>query len=492
LIFSNACYSATEDKPGLPDCDYQKKSYSIAAAFLFSGVRHYIGAIRKVEDSASLFFAKEFYHSLISGESVGKSLRLGRIKLIKEYGITSMHWANYLLYGDPAFSMFKIKHKALPARNKYILKWLKRWSVFLTAITVLVLISGFLYFWLPTVNPSSYYLYLKSKKLFNRGENIEVINIGNKLIKADPDFPNMYILLANAYYRLGDKENALKNYFDYALLSEKRGDFNQLAGSYAEIGWFYQLEGEYTKAYDFYNRAIEIARKNKDKLNEAVALRKLAVWHIDRKEYDAALSLLTKSSEINRERQSVYAHRYNLACDYFDIGLLFANQNDFATAEEFYKKSKIIFEKLSLKYELSDYYFNLGELYVFEKQFNKALSAYLAGLKIDQVQGNRVNLASDYNMIGELYIEMDRLIDAQLALEQSVTISRQLNSRSDLALAYRNLGLLFKKQGKKSKAKEYLRLAQEIYGQIDPIAYKEVKSEILGFDEPKSADLTNK
>ena len=79
-----------------------------------------------------------------------------------------------------------------------------------------------------------------------------------------------------------------------------------------------------------------------------MALRKLAVWHIDMQEYDFALELLTKSSEINRQRQHLYEHRYNLACDYFDIGW-FSEKGDFKSAEEFYRRSKVLFEKIALK-----------------------------------------------------------------------------------------------------------------------------------------------
>jgi CHAT domain-containing protein len=108
LVFSNACHSA-QVTPGLIDSEYQRANYGMASAFLFAGVRHYIGSIRKIEDNASLVFAREFYAQLISGVSVGESLRISKLKLVKEYGLASLHWVNYLLYGDPGFVFFKIQ-----------------------------------------------------------------------------------------------------------------------------------------------------------------------------------------------------------------------------------------------------------------------------------------------------------------------------------------------------------------------------------------------
>ena len=490
LVFSNACHSAQSQLPGLIDMDYQKKYYSLAAAFLFSGVRHYIGSLRKIEDSASLVFAKEFYQHLINAKSVGESLRLSRIKLVKDYGIISLHWTNYLLYGDPGFVLFKPKVKALRPKHKINLKTGKRWLAGFLILAILLGLCSYLYMFLPTVNPNAYRLFLKSKSLFAQGDNQQVIQLASRIIKKDPDFKDIYPLLADTYLRLGDKENALKYYFDYTLLAEKKGDFKRLSGGYIEIGWLYQLQGDYPKAADFYNKALGLARKNNDRLHEAVALRKLAVWHIDKKEYDLALGFLTKSSEINRQRQHLFDYRYNLACDYFDIGLVFANKDDFIAAEEFYRKSQAIFEKLKIKQGLSDYYFNLGELALFEKQYQKAKDYYLTGLRIDQAQGNKFNLASDYNMVGELYLEMDKIPEALLALEQAVGLSKQIQTQPDLAAAYHNLGLLYKKWGKKNRAKEYLRLAQEIYSAIDPLAYQEVKNEILSLDSQNLPSLT--
>ncbi len=239
------------------------------------------------------------------------------------------------------------------------------------------------------------------------------------------------------------------------------------------------MAGKYAQAHQFYDKAINLSRQLKDKLNEAVALRKLAVWHIDKKNFESALELLTKSVAINLGAGGNFEHRRNLACDYFDIGLVFANKNDYTAAKEFYEKSRKIFEGLKLENELSDCYFNLGEISLFEKQYQKALDYYLTGLKIDQGQNNKVNLVSDYNMIGELYLEMDDLTQAESHFKQSAALAGEINSRPDLANAHYNLGLLYKKRGRKNMAREHWRKAQEIYRSVDPDKYQEIRGQLL-------------
>ena len=487
LVFSNACYSAKMN-PDLIEHDYQEKNYSLASAFIFSGVRHYIGTIRKIEDPISLVFAKEFYGQLIAGKPVGRSMRLARLKLIQEYGATSIPWASYLLYGDPAFTLFQEKIK--PHRNtitSILFKYKKAVILSALAAVFISLIGIYLYMWLPSLNPSSYYLFLKSRRLFLAGKNEEVIPLASGLIRKDPGFLAVYSLLADTYRRWGDKENALKYYFEYLLHAQKKRDAKEIAAAYIGIGWTYHLFGEYEKAGEFYQQAITLSKVTGDKLNEAGALEKLAVWYIDKKDDDKALELLTRAAEINRPKQNIYSYKYNLACDYFDMGLVFTNKDDFATAKEFYGKSQLLFEQLKLGYELSDCYYNLGEIHVFEKEYQKALDYYLKGLKLDEEQGNRMGLASDYLMIGELYIKMDALKEAENFLNRAVSLSKEINLKWELADAYYDLGLLYKKIGRKNRVREYWRQAQEIYSQIDPASYESIKKELLALSPLESA-----
>jgi len=478
LVFSNACHSA-KVKTDLMDADCQEKNYSLASAFIFSGVRHYVGAIWKIEDSISLKFAREFYTQLIRGNSVGECVRLSRLKSIEEYGLTAISWASYILYGNPNFILFRQESKPQILRFKRDVSLYKKRIIKFVLAGFIAPICIYLYTWLPTLNPGIYLAFLKSHKLYLAGRNEEAILLGSSLIKKDPLFLLTYPLLANTYQRIGDKEKALRYYFEYALYSEKKNHKKDLSCAYIGIGWIYHGQGEYSKAFDFYNKAVTLSRENKDKLNEACALRKLAVWYMDKENYDKALELLMRSSEINRERQNIYEHRYNLACDYFDTGLLFTNKDDFNTAKEFYAKSLRIFKKLKLKNELSDYYFNLGEICVFEKQYHKALDYYMQGFRIDEAQGNKPSIASDYNMLGELHLEMDNFETAERFFNQTILASQQISVPLELASAYYNLGILYKKRHQRDKAREYLVQAQEIYIRIDTPDCEKVKKELL-------------
>lgn len=479
LVFSNSCCSAKTAAQPIGQ-DYQEKAYSLAAAFLFAGVKLYIGAIWKIEDPTSFIFAREFYARLIKGEPVGQCVRLARLRLIRECGLTNIHWASYLLYGDPAFFPFgfRQKQKALPFVFKKKPGFYRQ-----AALKASLLLSAFsvgiwLFLWLPNLNPSTRLLFAKSQRLSAAGMNQEAVLACSQILQRDPAFLSAYPLLAEACQRLGRREEALRYYFAYALQSQKKHAYSKLADAYIRLGWMYQQSGDYPRAFVFYGKAIDTSNKRGDKLHEAVGLRKLAVWYIDKENYDKALELLTKSSEINRERSRNREHRYNLACDYFDIGLVFSDKDDLKAAKEFYGKSQALFERMKLKNELSDYYFNLGEICLSENDYQKALDCYKKGLAIDEAQGNRPNIAGDYNMLGELYAQTGNVDEAEKFFRRSVLLCQEINASLELASAYLNLGSLYKQGGEKDKAIEYLSRAQAIYRKVDTPDFQRVSREI--------------
>ncbi|MDD5255354.1 MAG: CHAT domain-containing protein [Candidatus Omnitrophica bacterium] len=476
LVFSNACFSARHSASAVDETS-QRKTYNLASSFLFAGVRHYIGSIWRIEDAPAEVFAGEFYARLVAGESIGGSVRGARLRVIKECGHACIAWAGYALYGDPACRFFEQK-KSRPAMGFHLWK-AGRKKVLAAALAAAAAASFLLFASVRASNPGPGALFSAAQRQFNRGQNQDAITLCEDTLRRDPGFLKARLLMGDAYQRQGMRREALKAYFDYALLSEKQGDLRRLAAAYIAIGWTYSQLGQYEKAFEFYNKAVDKSRENKDKLNEAIALRKLALWNMERGNNEQALELLTKSSEINREFSFRREHRYNLACDYFDLGLFFINKDDLDAARQFYAKSRDLFRRLKLKAELSDFYFNLGEIYGFEKQYQKAMDCYLRGLAIDRAQGNMPNIASDYNMLGELCMETKDIRGALGYFEQALAVCRRIEAPLELASVYCNLASVYRANNQVSKARESLRLAQEIYYPIDTLRYQELRSEII-------------
>jgi len=477
LVFSNACESA-KIYFSAPDYNYQKNTHSLASAFLFSATRHYIGLIWKVEDRVSLVFAETFYLYLFNGHSVGSSLRQARLELLKKFGDKTIYWSNYLLYGDPSFIIFR----QYPRKNRIVFcqkerpRLKKIFSMGFAGGVVLVLIIMGLRF-LPSLNPSAYWNYLRARTLFFQGKNMQAVKLIEGIVKKEPFFLAAYPILADAYSRQGKLEEALHTYILYSRNSERSRNFKHLASAYTAVGWHYQNLGYYKKAFDFYQHALKVCEKYKDKYNEALVLRKIGVWYLDNFQYDKALELFLKSSEINREHTHSPSFRYNLACDYFDIGLVFENKDDYVSAEKFYRKSLKIFSQLKIKSELSDYYFNLGEISRFKKEFHKATQFYLKGLALDEKQENFFSLATDYDMLGELYLDMGENNQAEKYFLKAIALAERIHLLPALASACYNIGNLYM-QIDEEKASRYLKKAKEIYLMLELPQDDKIKREL--------------
>jgi CHAT domain-containing protein/lipopolysaccharide biosynthesis regulator YciM len=479
IIFTNACQSA-KTGDSLIDTKRQRYIYSLAYNFLLSGVRHYIGTAWKLEDDFGLRFALEFYTQIAGNKSIGEALRLSRINLIEKCGYNTIAWASYILYGDPAFILFKSQIKAtVPLSFKRPLCNNKRIISFCLVIFIAIFASILSFSnILPTINPSAYIALSQANRSFLRGDNTKVIDLARNIVKKDSLFLPAYKMLGDIYFRLGNMSDALRYYFDYLRFSEIKNDNKHLACAYLKIAWCYHMKGDYPKAADFYQRAIELSHKNRDRLNEADALGRLGVWNIDKGNHEKAFSLLMQSSAINQQRQHNPEYKFNLACDYFNIAYLFTEKKDYTVAREFYEKSFAVFKALKATPELSDYYFNMGEIALFEGKYQEALDSYNKGLAIDRKINHCFNLSSDYQMMGELYAEMDRFAEAENYFKESIALCKQITNLPVLASVYYDLGILYRQNGYKDKAKEFLCLAEELYRQIDIPEYQKVKQEL--------------
>jgi pimeloyl-ACP methyl ester carboxylesterase len=108
LVFFNACEAGrlrrgaktAKINPTMTTADRVQRGASFAEAFLRGGVANYVGTYWPVGDAAALTFAETFYPQLLAGKPLGGALIAGRNK-VRELG--SADWADYILYGDPAF-----------------------------------------------------------------------------------------------------------------------------------------------------------------------------------------------------------------------------------------------------------------------------------------------------------------------------------------------------------------------------------------------------
>ena len=81
-------------------------TYGTSCSLLFSGIQNVITDCWPNRDTRDSTFAESFYTSLLTGATVGESLRQAREDLIARHGAGGASWARHCLYGDPQLAPF--------------------------------------------------------------------------------------------------------------------------------------------------------------------------------------------------------------------------------------------------------------------------------------------------------------------------------------------------------------------------------------------------
>ncbi len=208
------------------------------------------------------------------------------------------------------------------------------------------------------------------------------------------------------------------------------------ANSYYILGNTKQACGKLDDARPFFEKALQIRRRQGNQPKVANNLVALAVLEQKQGNYDSAKTLLTEAVELLTKSgdvvQPAYAHNI--------LGIIFSLSGDSARAVELYRRAEAGFQKVGLVEGLGDVYTNLG---------------------LDH------GLLGDW-VLGEHY------------LKASIAICQQVNHTESAVNAMIELANLYQKQALWTQAEEWLQSASQLLETIpqDP-RYEKRKNEIV-------------
>ena len=210
------------------------------------------------------------------------------------------------------------------------------------------------------------------------------------------------------YYRLGDRDNALKNYTEGLLIQQTISDFEGLALSLNNMGQVYESNGEIQNALDFYNKSRII--------------------------------------------QEIHGLKRGLAISLNNIGLVYRKQHDYDNAFKFYKKSLDIRTELNDKPGIAGSLHNIGSVYRFKEDYETALMYYQKSLDIRLEIGDKSGLSSSYNNLGGIYFFLD---EDEIALDyfrKALELREETNHKSGISESLIAISEVYHRQGDNSSA----------------------------------------
>jgi len=197
--------------------------------------------------------------------------------------------------------------------------------------------------------------------------------------------------------------------------------------------------------------------KSVENENVASLIHRVAYIYDEQGEYEKAFKFYEKSAKI--KEKVLGAEHFSTAITYDNIGAVYQNQGKYKQALEFRVKALTIFKKALGEEHLDTAicYNNIGLVYSDQGEYKKALEFYEKALKIDeQVLGEHPNTAIDYNNIGAVYCKQGEYEKALEYYEKALKIDEKvLGEHPNTAIRYNNIGAVNSDKGEYKQALDF-------------------------------------
>ncbi|MBN4072098.1 tetratricopeptide repeat protein [Flavobacteriales bacterium AH-315-E23] len=244
-----------------------------------------------------------------------------------------------------------------------------------------------------------------------------------------------------------------------------------IANSIGHLGTFNVLKGRYTKALEYYFKALNIDKELGNKDGIAKHLGNIGIVYTSQGDYPKALEYYFKALRMNEQMGNINYVTAILG----NIGNVYKNQSDYPKALEYYFRALNMYEELDRRRGISISLGNIGDIYRNQGDFPKALEYLFKALRMNQELENKSNIAAILGSIGNIYrnqgdsasaVADDSLAVVQtyyrMALEyyfKSMDLSEELGDKGRIALNLGNIGSLYTKTGEFEKAEIHLQKA---------------------------------
>ena len=245
------------------------------------------------------------------------------------------------------------------------------------------------------------------------------------------------------------------------LLAVNDNQKESTAKLFYNIAGVYQAQGDYTKALEYYKKALEIREKvlGPEHPDTATVYNNIALVYGGQGDYAKALEYYKKALEI-REKVLGLKHP-DTAATYNNIAGVYWAQGDHAKALEYYKKALEIREKV-LGPEHPDTattYNDTAGVYQVEGDHTKALEYYKKALEIrEKVLGSKhPDTATTYNNIAGVYQAQGDHTKALEYYKKALEIREKVlgPEHPDTATMYHNKAGVYMDRGNYAEALEY-------------------------------------
>ncbi|MBF2017868.1 MAG: tetratricopeptide repeat protein [Rivularia sp. T60_A2020_040] len=253
-------------------------------------------------------------------------------------------------------------------------------------------------------------------------------------------------MISQAYMRLGNMDKALNSLNEVLdICRNTLKDSVCEANTLNSIGFLYSQKLDSKAAFENYNQALEIHRKNGDLSGQSQTLREIAALMSKLGKYKEALQHLEEAQKLLKGKDTLIEQ--GLILD--GIGDVYSSSGDFQKAVNYHKQSRILFSQAG---EITLESLSIGTIVSIYRNFTgdyqQALIYIEEALALHRKAGDREQEASAFNQKGDIYIRQGNYqlaLDAYnqaLEIERLITKNPKAEARTlgNIALLYNFLG----------------------------------------------------
>ncbi|NET62266.1 MAG: tetratricopeptide repeat protein, partial [Symploca sp. SIO2E6] len=257
------------------------------------------------------------------------------------------------------------------------------------------------------------------------------------------------------------------------FISREIADHAAEESSLHGLGWVYRNLGQYSKALEFHQQALALARKRGHSDQEAFILVEIGIVYSDLAQYERALESLQQSLQILQTTEQQLSDVEHFALN--KIGSVYRKLGQYDRALELLQKAL-----LKGGFDKQNILKNIGEVYFQQGDYANALESYQKALELPPITGDPAAKGFILNNIGLTQAQTGEFTQALETYRKALALFKQLNDRPGERTTLSNIGVLLEQQNKPELAvvfyKEAVNITETIRQNLNDLSQEEQKA----------------
>lgn len=298
-----------------------------------------------------------------------------------------------------------------------------------------------------------------SKEYYQNEQAIDCYDRFLKLIDDEEEDKKILIQRAEILLKKGsileltgqwDKAEEL---FQKALeLARSTEDNNLLGNANNQLGYLLMLKGNYEDADTFLETSAAFFGSIHDNRGTSKVYGNLGTLYFRQGKYEDAKLYFIRSIQLAQ----LYEHATSNAQIVATLGLTYMNLGKYNDGIRWQQNQLDVCKKMNDRQGMATLYVNMGIVYYEKSDFDNALKCYEKGLELSEELGNKQLTAIAIGSIGNIWQQKGNFDKAMENFQRDLVLVEELGDKQGIAIANGLVGELYSMMGEFDKAIEYL------------------------------------